>query len=99
MTWDRSSKLALLLASGSVLVNHVSMGNLEFTLRYACALVLPLGVILYPEESDYIFRRSWHGIAHGGEGPAPAAIIRVAAWILLIAITLIPHGCAVIHSL
>jgi hypothetical protein len=86
---DRSSLLALLVAGGSTLAIGVRTGNFELTVRHACFLILPLVVIAFPEVSDFIYRRSWAGLAHGGEGPTPAVVIRLAAWLLLIVVVLV----------
>lgn len=89
---DCSSLFALLVAGGSTLTIGVSTGNFELTVRHACSLILPLVVIAFPEVSDFLYRRSWAGLAHGGEWPAPAAVIRLAAWVLLIVLVLVHHS-------
>jgi len=89
---DRSGVWGLVVAGGSVLASAARAGNAELTVRHACSLILPAAVIAFPEVSDVIFRRSWRGLAHGGEGPAPAVVIRLAAWILLIVLVLV-HQC------
>lgn len=88
---DRSGVWGLVVAGGSVLVSAASARNAEFTVRHGCSLLLPLVVIAFPEVSDFIFRRCWSGLAHGGEGPAPAMVIRLAAWVLLIVLVLVHH--------
>ena len=89
---NRSGVWGLIVAGCSVLVSAASARNVEITVRHACSLLLPLAVIAFPEVSDVLFRRSWRGLAHGGEGPAPAVVIRLAAWILLIVLVLV-HQC------
>jgi hypothetical protein len=90
-TMDRSSVWGLVVAGGSVLVSAARAGSVELTVRHACSLILPLAVIAFPEVSEVTFRRSWRGLAHGGEAPAPAAVIRLAAWGLLIVLVLVHH--------
>lgn len=89
---DRSSLWGLVVAGGSVLVSATSARNAELTMRHGCSLLLPLVVIAFPEASDSVFRRSWSGLAHGGEGPAPAMVIRLAAWVLLIVLVMVHHS-------
>ena len=89
---DRSGLWGLVVAGGSVLVSAVSARSVELTVRHACFLILPLAAIAFPEASDDVFRRSWRGLAHGGEGPAPAVVIRLAAWVLLIVLVLVHHS-------
>lgn len=88
---DRSGVWGLIVAGCSVLASAASARNVELTVRHACSLLLPLAVIAFPEVSDVIFRPSWRGLAHGGEGPVPAAVIRLAAWALLIVLVLARH--------
>ncbi len=87
-TVDRSRLLAFLVAGGSTLAIGARTGNFELTVRHACFLLLPLVVIAFPEVSDFLFRRSWAGLAHGGEGPTPAVVIRLAAWLALFMVVL-----------
>ena len=86
---DRSSLFAPLVAAGPALAIGVRTGNFELTVRHACSLILPLVVIALPDVSDFLFRRSWAGLANGGEGPTPAVASRLAAWLLLIVLVLV----------
>jgi hypothetical protein len=89
---DRSGVWGLVVAGGSVLVSAARARIAELAVRHGCSLLLPLVVIAFPEASDFIFRRSWSGLAHGGEGPTPAMVIRLAAWVLLIALVMVHHS-------
>ena len=88
---DRATVVALLLGGGSVVASYVGDGNMGAAVRHGLALLLPLVVIAFPEAIDIHFRRSWRGHAHGGEGPAPAALIRPVAWFLLITLVVVHH--------
>jgi hypothetical protein len=59
-------------------------GSAEASARHAGMLLLPLAAIAFPEAMDAGYRRSCRGIAHGGEGPTPAILVRIAAWVLLV---------------
>jgi hypothetical protein len=37
---------------------------------------------------------SWDGFTHGGAGPTPGSIIRVAAWLLFITVIVVRHSMA-----
>jgi hypothetical protein len=92
---DRMTVASLLFAGASVLASAVHNGNVATSARHACALILPLAVIAFPEAIDAGYRRSFRGSAHGGEGPTPAILIRVAAVCLLIVFVAVHHCIAV----
>jgi hypothetical protein len=91
---ERVIVAALLFAGASVLASAIHNGNATMAARHACALLLPLAVIAFPEAIEAGYRRSFRGSAHGGEGPTPAIVIRVAAWCLLIVLVVIHHCIA-----
>jgi hypothetical protein len=91
---DRGTFLALLVAGGSLTASALREAGPAPTLRHGFAMVLPLAAIAFPEMIEFGYRRSWHGIAHGGEAPAPAAAVRGVAWFLLVVMVLLYHSLA-----
>jgi len=94
MLLDRVTILALVVAAGSMAVSAIFHGSSEFTVRHGLGLLFPLAVIAWPEILDRAFRHSRHGFSHGGEGPAPSAVIRVVAWVLLVTMVTAYHAMA-----
>jgi hypothetical protein len=91
MTLDWATLLALAIAAVSVVVSALVRGNPAVTFRHVCVLLLPLAAIAWPEFLDGVFRHARSGYVHGGEGPAPALLVRIAAWILLSVIVVVHH--------
>jgi hypothetical protein len=91
---DRITIAAAIFAGASVVASLLTGHDSGATSRHAFMLVLPLAVIAFPQLLDIGFRNSWDGMSHGGEGPTPGGILRIGAWLLLIALVIAHHSMA-----
>jgi hypothetical protein len=92
---DRVTLTSLLVATASVLASAVAWGDVGYTVRHVCSLVVPLAVIAFPECLDVGFRRSWSGFPHSGAGLAPGVVVRVGGWLLLLTLIAVHHYLAI----
>lgn len=88
---DRNLIAALFVAALSLLASAILDHQAGSTIRHGVALLLPLAVIGYPSVMDSGFRQSWRGLFSGTEGPSPAFLLQIAAWLLLLALIATHH--------
>jgi hypothetical protein len=91
---DRTTIAALIVAFASVLASLAMDHNTVSTFRHASILLLPLAIIAFPEPFEDGFRCTFRGMAHGGDGPIPGTMMRISAWILLVAAIVARHFLA-----
>src|SRR5690606_41707051 len=86
-TWeDLSTWGALAVAAISLAVSAWSSQRAGENVFYAVVLLPLVLVIAWPEIAAAGWRASLKGFQHGGEGPSPAWLIRIAAWLCLAAV-------------
>lgn len=89
--WDRSVASAFVLASISLAISALLGDNARRICVHVMCLGFPLTVIAWPDMIEALFRVSRSGFVHGGEGPTPGVLIRVAAWLLFVVIVVVHH--------
>lgn len=94
---DRGTWAALIIAGASVATSAWFHFTPLGTVRYACALLFPLAVIAWPAAFESAYRRDRSGPSTGGEGPVPAGMVRVVAWLLLLTMIAARH-VAIYHG-
>ena len=89
---DRVTLAAIAVACASVAVSAALHPDVALPVRHAAALVIPLTLIAFPSANEAGFRSTFRGVVHGGEGPTPAALVRIAAWVLLVILVVVHHA-------
>ncbi|MEW4562888.1 hypothetical protein AB1K70_10210 [Bremerella sp. JC770] len=88
--WDRGRIAACAVAGTSLVVHLLVSLNVQAVASHALFLLLPLSVIFWPEHCNRMFRLSSEGRVHATTEPAPAMMLQLVGWILLLVVCTIP---------